>query len=221
MRAKSISTMPVDELIYQAWKAGQSLSVSDIEFGPDHMEPLVQLGYQNYFALFAGLVRLLGARTILEFGTWHGSATFAFTRGWVDENDSGIAVTLDKSQPQLSRLAAIPGVVPMIGDPFDPRVMHRITRRFAKSRLDILYFDDPRHLYEAAIACVGSYSLLLNPRIIIIDDILRTTGMRKLWSDLQSRWSGRTININKLIPSLRPENCDLGLIDFRDIGEVK
>lgn len=206
-------------LIQAAWAAGQTIDVDDIAFGPDHIEPGIHHGYQPYFALFAGLVRVMNAKAILEIGTWHGSATTALARGW-PTGETGTLVTLDREQPRLTALTAMPGVHPMTGAPLDPHVMHRIAARFAGARLDLMYLDDPRHLYEAAATCVGAYGLLLNPRLVLVDDIKRSTGMRAFWSDIEDRWPGRTAALNDLLPNMRPEDCDLGVIDLRTLGEA-
>jgi len=207
------------DLVDRAWSAGYEIDTSDIVFGPDHIDPLARHGYQPYFRFFAGLVHVMGAERILEFGTWHGSATLAFARGW-SSAESRLLVTIDRDQPNLEQLSRIPGVKPLTGNTDDPRLMHTVAGLFAPERVDILYYDDPRHLYEAAAMCVGGYALLLRPRVVIIDDILRSTGMRHLWSDLETRWPTRTMALNSYLPALRPEDCDLGFIDFRDLGEV-
>ncbi len=203
-------------LIQRAWSIGKKIDTTDILYGPDHFEPLKNFGHQAYFSFFAGLANAIQANNIIEIGTWYGSATRAFERGCVKNNNSSNVkiVTIDEEQRNLDELGQYNSVIPITGNPLNPKVISRIASILSQDNVDILYIDDPQHAYKYTLACLGCYFMLFKPKLVIIDDIHRTSDTQEIWCNIKTRWPQQAIELEKIIPAIRPAEYGLGLLDF-------
>ena len=203
-------------LVQSAWSVGKKIDTTDILYGPDHFEPLKNFGHQAYFSFFAGLANTIQANNIIEIGTWYGSATLAFERGCSENKDiSNIKiVTIDEKQRNLDELRRYQSIIPITGNPLSRKVLSRIFSVFRKETVDILYIDDPQHSYKYTLNCASCYFMLFKPKLIIIDDINRTSETRDIWFNIKMRWPQQAIELEKIIPAIRPAESGMGLLDF-------
>ena len=176
-----------DALLRRALEVGRTLDLSDCFYDPTRPTGgAASRECPPYYALLAGLVRVTGARTVVELGTHYGGATLAMARGFQDPA-AGRIVTLDVTampNPHLESLAAVRRVQ---GDVFSADTLGRTLRALEGRAVDLMFLDIV-HGYHQTKRALGLYANRLQPELIALDDVDLNGGMRLLWRELRAAW---------------------------------
>ncbi|MCC7071352.1 MAG: class I SAM-dependent methyltransferase [Deltaproteobacteria bacterium] len=176
-----------DKLVDQALAAGGAIDLADCVYGPSHtVRGAFAAEVQPYYALLAGLVRVLNARTVLELGTHFGGATLAMARGLADPRQ-GLVVTVDVTALPNEALDREPVVRRVHGDLFAPRCLRKVERALDGRPVDLLFIDIV-HGYHQTRRALGWYANRVQPALIALDDVRLNGGMRLLWDELRARY---------------------------------
>ncbi|MGQ9369473.1 O-methyltransferase [Azospirillum sp. ST 5-10] len=169
----------------------------------------------EYYPFLAGLAQLLGARRILEIGSERGGSAEAMLLGMGAEAE--LLVTVDVVD-QAPRLDDRQGVVKIIDDAASDRAVQRVLAAFGHRPIDLLFVDSA-HEYAATLQHIAIYTVLLRPRVIVVDDIVLNESMARLWGDLRRALGDRAVNACDVEPRIRNCDCGLGLAVLIDWPE--
>lgn len=175
-----------DTLVQRALEAGRDVDLQGCTYGPAHWQgEQVSTSTAAYYGLLAGLVRVSGARTVVELGTHYGGATLAMARGFADPGAS-LLVTVDVTAIENPRLLEQACVRRVQGDVFSPQTLSALLRALDGRPVDLLFIDIV-HGYHQTLRALGLYANRLQPALIALDDIHLNGGMRLLWRELAER----------------------------------
>ena len=165
-------------------KVGSAIVLSDCAYG-EWKGQYISTPHRYYFFL-AGLIRLNDFTRILEIGTHYGGSTLAMSKGLTPEHaDTARIVTVDIARHNEAPLAAVPSITRIQGDSLAARTVEKACGSFAGD-IDLL-FVDARHEHRDTLENVALYANRLKPKMIVLDDINLTDGMRELWSSASTR----------------------------------
>lgn len=170
-------------------------------------------GPNGYHHLLAGLVRHIGAKRVLEIGTWRGESALALAAGL--NTSDGMVVTVDMVD-NAQGIPAPPQLTRIIGNAVHPRTIQKVLDVFGAGPIDILFVDSA-HEYGETIAHMGIYMALLQPALVVLDDIVLCEPMAKLWADLRLRYGQRALNVCDIEPDARSPDAGFGLIDIQGL----
>jgi hypothetical protein len=209
------SPPPLDDVIRKAWTVGQSIDLSN-GYGPAEAQWKVDGGFlrtpePNYFFL-AGLVRSQKFMRILEIGTHHGGSILSMMRGIVSAEESKI-VTVDITDINPA-LHTFSGLTKIIGDANTEEIIQRVIMSLGDEPIDLLYIDAD-HRFLPTLTSFGVYSMLLRPRMIVMDDIVLNESMRAMWNVVRVAYGAEAIDCVEVIPKIRSSACGFGLVRLR------
>jgi hypothetical protein len=75
-----------------------------------------------------------------------------------------------------------------------------------------LLFVDSGHDYPTTMAHMGTYAALLQPKIVVIDDIVLNEDMAHFWSDVRALYGARAVNACDVDPRVRSGDCGFGIV---------
>lgn len=136
------------------------------EHAPDYRPP-------GYYRLLAGLASLVG-RTAVEIGSYCLGASTAMHRAGVP------VVTVDIRAWAPERV--VPGIIQIIGNSLEPETVERVRAAVNGQRVGLLYIDSA-HTYRATSTNLELYRVL-QPPLVVLDDIRLNDSMRELWAAL-------------------------------------
>jgi cephalosporin hydroxylase len=190
--------------------AKRKINLSGCYYGKPHWKgPFVDKPYSYYFFL-AGLVAQLRCSRILELGTHFGGSIFSMARG---VEYSGLAksaeiVTVDIKDSNSEAFRANEMVTRFLGDCLDEDIAASIAQSFS-GPVDLMYLD-AEHNCEHTNRCLQEYSLLVSPRLVILDDIHLNASMERLCKHLQNAYGDRAIDVTDC--SHREKKVGFGLL---------
>jgi hypothetical protein len=213
-RVRSPLRPPLDEVIKQAWEAGQHMDLSDIGYGPAHWEggDRFVTAPTEYYCFLAGLVRSQGYRRIFEIGTHYGGSTLAMLRG-VDDPAEAKIVTVDITDlnPSLKSEQSIDRIV---GDANTEYIVRKSITYFDEEPIDLMFIDAD-HQFQPTITNFCLYGMLLRPRMVVLDDIVLNHSMIAMWNVLCATYGAEAVNCVDIIPEIRISGSGFGLVRLR------
>jgi predicted O-methyltransferase YrrM len=151
-----------------------------------------------------------GFSRVLEIGTEYGRSAMAMADGMGTRIDTLTTVDIaDHAEARL--LDGRKGVHRVIGDAMLPPVMQRVLQLFDYKPIDVLFVDSG-HDYPTTMAHMGTYGALLQPKIIVIDDIVLNEDMARFWADVRKLYGARAVNACDVDPRVRSGDCGFGVI---------
>ncbi len=201
-------TAILKQKIRHAWTVGQTIDISGAVYGPADWTKFHDAP-GPYYPFLAGFVRTHVCKRIVEIGTNFGGSATAMLRGMMDEGPEPLLVTIDivDRNPDLH---SIPRLKKLTGDANRPAIVKEAVLAVG-APIDLLYIDAD-HRFLPTLTNLGLYCLLLQPRYIIIDDILLNPEMRALWDILTVTFKSNAINCADVVPEIRSSNVGFGLI---------
>lgn len=160
----------MQKLIEDAMKIGLEIDLTGCEYGV-HTRTGIQVGTPKYYYFLAGLARLVGAKRIVEIGTFHGGSAKALSRGAPEAE----VVTVDVSRRAVGAFMEFPNITQVFGDS-----MKLETVRKVGGAADIVFIDS-LHTYGHTKANIGLYA----GRYVVLDDIRLNGDMKRLWGELE------------------------------------
>jgi hypothetical protein len=204
----------LEEMIREAWSVGKSIDLRGVQFGPSLPEWPESRFFDNafsYYFFLAGLVRTQRCSKILEIGTHFGGSGHAMLRG-VPEAEAARVLTVDITDlnPELHNM---PGLTKLTGDANSEAIVGQVFNYFAGESVDLIYIDT-NHSFMPTLLSLGIYGIMLRPRLLVLDDIVLTDAMRKIWSRLCASY-GEAVNCCDVVPEIRTVKAGFGLIQLR------
>jgi predicted O-methyltransferase YrrM len=190
--------------------ARQNIELSGCYYGePFRKGPFVDKPCSYYFFL-AGLVAQLRCSRILELGTHFGGSIFSMARGieYSGLTETAEVITVDVKDSNSEAFRANQLVTRILGDCLDDGVAQHVKQSFS-GPVDLIYIDAV-HDYEHTNRYLQQYSLLVSPRLVILDDIRLNPSMRRFWKYLVDTHGDRVIDITDY--SHREQNVGFGLL---------
>src|SRR5262245_14096659 len=213
-RLRADADAPIREIVRQAWMVGQTISLSNVCYGPSHWDGGKRFHNEPfpYYFFLAGLVRSQSCTAILEIGTHYGGSCLAMLHGIADRSMANI-VTVDISDlnPELHMT---PGVTKLVGDANDEVTLKKTALCFDDAPIDLLYID-ANHRFSPTITNLGLYCLLLRPRLVVIDDIVLNDEMHTLWNAMSGAYGADAANCAEIESEIRASDVGFGLIKLR------
>lgn len=201
-----LSTGTLPDIVTAAWADGRKIDLDGIGYGRVHWgnKSDVLDTPNNYYYFLAGLVRRYGFTRILEIGTHWGGATRAMRAGVKRPEDARI-VTVDISTESDNRLKDYPDIVKIVGDANTAPTLWNIIEAFDGQPVDLVYIDADHHCFPT-IASVAFLSLLLRPKLIVLDDISFNEDMQAAWKMLQAALPEEDmVDVHRVVREIRPE----------------
>ena len=138
----------------------------------------------------------------------------------------GRIVTVDITRHNEAALALVPTVVRVQGHSLAPATIQAICSGFEKNgpgSIDLLFVDS-RHEYRHTLENIAVYANRLKPKVIVVDDINLTEGMRKLWREIVRLDAGESVDVSHLVDRI---DAGFGVIECRypfrwpELGRVR
>lgn len=193
----------LEELVRQAWETGQQIDLGRAAYGRamrDNQEIWIK-SPSTYYPFLAGLVRAIGARTVIEIGTNCGGSALAMAAGM---SSAGRIVTIDISDFSDPYLREHPSIRKIEGDANSIEVIEATLAAVGTDTVDLVYID-------AAHSCLPTllnyciYGALFRPRLVAIDDITLYQTMTRMWDIVLGRRNVAAVNAAEIIPAIRPQ----------------
>ena len=167
----------------------------------------------NYYYFLSGFVRSLGLARILEIGTHFGGAIMSMRRGLSCSSNKGVKlVTVDITCKNKEGFESYPDIERVCGDSLDKNISKKVVDSFSNDPVDLVYIDSI-HEYDHTMKNLNIYAGNLNPRYVILDDIRQCDSMKKLWSDLKTRFREDAFDASDI--SIR-KGAGLGVIKWKN-----
>jgi len=200
-------------MVRGAWAIGETINLSDAWYGPKHWKEPDSFSSTPfpYYYFLAGLVRSQGCSRIFEIGTHYGGSARSMLHGATEPNVQLVTIDVTDLNPALH---ALPCVVKLTGDANGAEAIQEAMDKFGPEPIDLLYIDAD-HKFAPTITNLGLYSLLLKPRLVVIDDIVLNEGMRDFWNVVRAAYGSDAINCVDVVPEIRSEKCGFGLLRLR------
>ena len=213
-----------NQRLHAAWARGQGINLAGATYGRQHWggfetatEP------EPYYTFLAGLCAEYGCQRVLEIGTHTGGSAVAMARGM---QAAGITtprlVTIDlntTSDSYLPHQPEAPFITKIVGDANNTKTVLDAIAAFSEQPIDMMYIDGD-HMFEPTFNALATYSTLLAPRLVVIDDITLNGSMQLMWRFLKKAPAFHDIvNVADIIPAVRPlvdgHNAGFGVIQLR------
>jgi predicted O-methyltransferase YrrM len=162
----------------------------------------------DYYHFLAGLMRVHGFTRMLEIGMERGYSAAAAATGMGTAIDTLVTCDLADRAPILNRMRRVHKV---IGDAMDTKNIRRILELFGHRPIDVLFVDSG-HDYPTTVAHMGTFATLLQPRLILIDDIVLNEDMARFWADVRTLYGPRAVNACDIDPRVRTCECGFGMV---------
>jgi predicted O-methyltransferase YrrM len=202
------------QFVQAAWRAGQNVDLSDIGYGRVHWGNLTDVitSPYNYYYTLAGFAALTKSRTALEIGTHWGGSALALFRGMRTHVTSPELITVDITHESDNFLALSDegkAIRKLVGNANTLPIISAIVG--SMPRADLIFID-AEHAALPTLQSFCTYSALLRPKLVLLDDILLNDEMRSFWSILRQSYPEHTVNCTEIEVNTRqnPE-CGFGL----------
>ncbi len=152
---------------------------------------------------------------ILEIGTHYGGAALAMSKGMGPAADSSVGriVTVDIVRQGEAATADVPAIVRIRGHSLAPTTIREVCSALEDSGRAIdLLFVDSRHERRHTLENIAVYANRLKPKVIAIDDVNLTNGMRRLWNEVVGIGAGDATDVSKLVDRV---SAGFGVIECR------
>lgn len=219
-RPDSVS-LPLEDLVDQAWRLGRTIDLPGIGYGRAHWgsgSDIVTAPYP-YYHFLAGLVRLIEARRVVEIGTHHGGSARAMAVGMANSPDAKI-VTFDITPDGSEILAHHPIIRAYHLDAVSEPAFEACVAEFGEARVDLAYIDAAHDFWptlQSFLICSGA----LGAGIVVLDDIALNPEMGKLWRHLRRSYPGDAIDATDVHPQIRSSGSGIspgfGLVRTRAV----
>lgn len=179
------------QLSEAAYSCGQRFQLdARYSYGPSPVEENRRLGVCHYYHYLAGLIRLSGFTRVFEVGTYYGGAIRAMRRGVSPlrfVSPVFATVDVDFHNPRAFESKLHRNIRRFHGDALDKQLQQEVSSYFGNEPIELLYLDAV-HTYEHTLECFTAYTNLLQPKLVVLDDIARNPGMKQLWQEMQARY---------------------------------
>jgi hypothetical protein len=203
-----VFSRPLADTIRDAWALRGSFDLAGIGYGRIHWgnrTDRIQTPFPYYYFL-AGIVRLLGARRIVEVGTHHGGSTKALAAGLISPTHSRI-VTFDPNPEGSRMLSNIPAIHAYALDANAKEAIETVKQELGVS-CDLVYIDST-HDYQSTLHSWLLYVELFSSPIAILDDVTLNDSMRALWSLIKERYGAdNAVDASDIVPEIRATDDD-------------
>lgn len=199
-----LRSIPLDELVSRAWSLKSEFDLRDVGYGRIHWGNLRDFlkGPFSYYYFLAGMVRLTGARKILEIGTHQGGSTKALCKGLVAPSDSRV-VTFDVTPYGSEIFSGDPVVRAFTMDANTESALEKSLQEFGGSNIDLAFIDST-HDFWTTFQSISLYTSAFKCPVVIIDDITLNPSMAKLWDLLRKRYgTENAIDATDVNPEIR------------------
>ena len=194
---EAISKLYLKEICEQAMRIGMDIDLSDCPYG-ETTGPCSFLGRPtNYYFFLAGLVRLQNLKYVLEIGTNYGGSIMSISKGLRESDIAGSRlVTIDIVRKNDEGFAKYPHIKRIQGDSLSEEAIRKTVKSFDKD-IDLIYIDSI-HEYEHTKENIDIYAGKLNPSYVVLDDIRQCDGMKRLWSELKSKFKEDVFDVSDI-----------------------
>jgi cephalosporin hydroxylase len=217
----------IKEELEEIWQSGQDVDLAGVGYGRIHWENQSDIWNTPtpYYYFLAGWCRLFHARRVLEIGTHWGGSAVSMARGMVRGSPAGEAlklVTVDLSEESNNFLPHQDEhhiIHKIVGDANSSTIIKKIAEQFADEPIDLIYIDAD-HSEMPTFLNFAIYTILLNPRVVIVDDISLSESMTAFWRLAKSCATPQlAVNVVDYVPAVRatgePTSPGFGYVRFR------
>ena len=194
----------LDRLVDDAWSLRDEFDLSKISYGRVHWGDFKQILTKpfSYYYFLAGLVRLTGARRVLEVGTHQGGSARAMATGFTDPANSRL-VTFDVTDYGAKLFKGHPSIRAYTIDANSQAAFETCLTDFGGPRIDMAFVDST-HEFWTTLQSFNVAAALLSCPIIVLDDITLNESMSRLWSFIRDRYgSENTIDAVEVHSAIR------------------
>jgi predicted O-methyltransferase YrrM len=203
-------------VVRDAWEAGKAIDLGGAVYGRAVRDgkDVVLNRPSTYYRFLAGLVNTTGAHLVVEIGTNCGGSALAMCSGF---DAPGEVITIDLTDDSDAYLAKHHRIAKIRGDANAIEVIEQVVRKVDRREVGILYID-AAHSCLPTLLNYSIYGALLNPRFIVIDDIMLYPTMQRMWRLItQTVGAGRALDAAEIVPAIRPQTPapGFGLVAWR------
>lgn len=206
----NLSSLPMAEIVSLAWAMHDQFDLADIGYGRIHwgnQTDIITTPFPYYYFL-AGMVRLTGARRVVEVGTHQGGSARAMAAGLAPQ--PGKIVTFDISADGVNIIGEHPTIKAFQCDANSEQAYRICLKEFGADKIDFAYIDTTHNFWPTVQSFIV-YAELLKADFIVLDDITLNVQMSELWSFVRGRYGeSNTVNAAELINGLRPSETHPG-----------
>lgn len=192
-----MSKLYLKEICEQAMRVGMDIDLSDCPYGETTGPCSFLKRPTNYYFFLAGLVRLQNLKYVLEIGTNCGGSIMSISKGLRESDIAGSRlVTIDIIRKNDEGFAKYPHIKRIQGDSLSEKAIRKTVKSFDKD-IDLIYIDSV-HEYEHTKENIDIYAGRLNPSYVVLDDIRQCDGMKRLWSELKSKFREDVFDVSDI-----------------------
>jgi hypothetical protein len=199
-----LSTAPMADIVSTAWNMRDQFDLEGIGYGKIHWgnhEDIVNYPY-NYYFFLAGMVRLTGARKIVEVGTHQGGSARAMCKGLIEPEGSKL-VTFDVTDEGVKSIGDHPILRAYQVDANSEEAYNVCLNEFGTENIDMAYIDTAHDFWPTFLS-MQVYGEALDARFIVLDDITLNPEMDRFWALMRKRYGeGNTIDASAEYPDIR------------------
>ncbi|HXC36329.1 MAG TPA: class I SAM-dependent methyltransferase [Candidatus Acidoferrales bacterium] len=181
-------------LAKRAWAERESFNLTGIDYGKPHWgnaSGSVTAHTYPYYYFLAGLVKITGARKIVEVGTHQGGSARAMAKA-LEGSEGGKIVTFDITPDGSQLFKQHQSIRAYTSDANSEEALNHVIEHFGEPRIDLVFIDAVHEFWPTLIN-VLIYAEICAARFIVLDDITLNPGMEKLWELLGSRYGRKNI----------------------------
>ena len=204
MKPYDIFAVSMERLVEDAWSLRTEFDLSKVAYGTVHWGDFKQVLTEpfSYYYFLAGVVRLTGARRILEVGTHQGGSARALASGFADPANSRL-VTFDVTDHGVRMFKGHPSIKAYSFDANSEAAFETCLKEFGGPQIDVAFVDSTHEFWTTLQSFNLSAALLACP-IVVLDDITLNESMARLWKLLRTRYgTANTIDAVEVVPAIR------------------
>jgi len=195
-----------------AMQEGQKIDLTGCNYGKTTGPSQFINRPTKYYYFLAGLVKTQNLTKILEIGTNSGGSIMSMDRGINKENpEISKLVTVDIEYQNHDGLKDYTNIERITGDALDQQVVNKVKDSFT-NEIDLLYIDS-LHEYDHTKKNIEIYGQLLNPKLIVLDDIRQCEDMVKLWDELKAEYKHKAFDASGIC---KRGGAGFGVIKYSD-----
>lgn len=183
--------------IDEAIKCGRSIKLDGIHYGAKVAAPA-------YYEFLAGFCHAHKIARVLEIGTFRGGSASAMHAGILSHGAEPLIVTVDMEKRDTSQIDSKPHIHKFIGDPLALPNSTQIFELFGHKPVDLIFLDTTKQ-GRVVMNHFAMFSVLLQPRFIIMDDITLNPTMQRMWSLIEQRFGENAVNLGMTHPDIRKQ----------------